>query len=527
MTERDDGTRQEVAGLSDEQKALHAKILAGKLRGSSPPIRAGLSVGPERLSASQLDFWIADKLCPDTALNNLSCIVQIHKRLDVALFRRSVDALVERHDALRTSIEETSGEPRQVVRPVSRIDLPCTDLRHLPQSARVDVALGAAREILMRPIPFDGELFRVALWQLEDDVFELLLVMHHAISDGWSIGLFLSDLMETYAAEESGQAQSKGASPTRYVDYVRWLEDDTGREARTRSALEFWRTAVADTVKPATLAFDHDARTGLLGPGERLSVTIAPELRDAIKRAQRECQVSPSTIILAAVGAVLARLSGVARPVVGLYMSSRRHPATHGTIGAFVHTIPVPVDLTADPDVRTTLKAIHSFLGRAIASEPINVGRLASALGVPRSDGQSPFFRVAVSMQHTLDGVEAHGLRFRRVPYESSGTALYDVLVNVFDRADGLILALDYRKDRYESETIDQFARALELVLSGAAASLDARMTTLPIPTADRRAPLESDAASRGLAWWTERLSGDESARSPLRPRCDGPIARW
>lgn len=474
--------------LTDEQRVLLDRILAGKQSVAPAAIPTGAPAEPLPLSEGQRNIWAIEALAPGTTLNHLGCIVSIRRSLDLEIFRASVNQVVSLHDALRTTIDAEAGEPHQRIAAALQVNVPLTDCRH---RRTPDVHTMMQTE-LRRPFAFATEpLFRLALYRIEDEVYELLFVLHHVIGDGGSMGLFLKDLMESYAALASHNgAMTRSPASVRYADYLHWRTHDPERDRREQEALRFWKRALVSDLEPATLAADRRNASLIVDRSERVVRTIKADVHGQVERTRRRLGISFASCVLAAAAVALHRFSGASRPVIGVYVSRRQHPATLSMVGMFVHTIPAPMQCGDNPSFRVLAEAAHQLLGQAGAQEEISIGRLARALCLPRSDGANPLFRVAISFQRRPPPLASHALHFRNFHYEPSGVAIHDMLVNVFDDDSGVGLAIDYRATRYERETIECFAAALEAILANAACNPDMPIAELPLTAVEHTQPL-------------------------------------
>jgi amino acid adenylation domain-containing protein len=464
--------------LSEEQRALLEHMIAGRHVAATATVPEGIFGERGPLSARQLELWIVDELSPGTPVNNLACVCRIERSIDVDVFRAAIAHVVSRHQALRTTIERRDGPPEQVIAralepPFSFVDVSAADA---PRKAADDAARAAVRDPFARGEP----LVRFRLVRLANELHELVLVIHHAVGDGWSVGAVLAETFDAYAATRAGKAPDARVT-VGHADYVKWVTEQHNAGARAAEAHAFFRDLLSAASEPATIAPDHADARGFTGRSERIVLSLEAATRERIERGRRGESVSMASAFIASVGVALARYAGAKRPCVGVYVSGRSDPLTETMVGSMVHTVPVVVDLNDDPSLGDLLRRVQRLLGRAAALEAVPIGELASGLGVTREDGINPFFRVAVSVQQRLPSLEHHGVTFGPIPYEACGDVAHDVLFSLFDSPEALRVAVDYRSERYDAATIAGFARSVVSVLEQVGAANERRASDVSV----------------------------------------------
>src|SRR5215472_5266709 len=153
------------------------------------------------VSFAQQRLWFLDQLLPGNPLYNIPAALRLKTPLNVAALRRSLNEIVRRHEALRTCFSVVDGRPVQVLSPALELELPVADLRSIPEGERENEALRLAGAEAQRPFDLaTGPLLRANLLQLAEADYVLLLVMHHIVTDGWSMGVFFRELTDLYGA---------------------------------------------------------------------------------------------------------------------------------------------------------------------------------------------------------------------------------------------------------------------------------------------------------------------------------------
>ncbi|HEU5376106.1 MAG TPA: condensation domain-containing protein, partial [Ktedonobacteraceae bacterium] len=217
--------RPHETGLSDEQRELLSYLLEEEgIASDTGGIPRNEDLKQTALSPAQQRLWLMDQLAPQSALYNLTFALHFTGSLDVEALRGSLNEMVRRHEALRTTFVAQDGEPRQVIAPTLTFALPLLNLETIAESERQ-----AHLDLLLRQEakqPFDlaqGPLFRAHLYRLAEQEHVLLMVLHHIIADGWSLGVLFQELEALYTGLCQGQTSPLPALPIQYRDYAAWL----------------------------------------------------------------------------------------------------------------------------------------------------------------------------------------------------------------------------------------------------------------------------------------------------------------
>ncbi|HEU0053301.1 MAG TPA: condensation domain-containing protein, partial [Longimicrobium sp.] len=229
--------------LSAAKRALIEARLRGRVRSSGIVPRADRDGAP--LSFAQERLWFLDRLEPGSATYNIPEARRLGGALDARALERALGEIVRRHEALRTTFAEVDGSPVQVIAPFDGFTLPVEDLSRLSGADREAEVRRRAGEEAMRPFDLTaGPLFRASLLRLGEEEHVLLLSMHHAVSDGWSMGVFFGELTALYAAYSEGRESPLPELAVQYADYALWQREQLRGEMLERR-LSYWRERLA------------------------------------------------------------------------------------------------------------------------------------------------------------------------------------------------------------------------------------------------------------------------------------------
>ena len=230
--------------LSTAKQAILTKRLRGELKGSQAIPRSASS-GPAPLSFAQQRLWFLDQLEPGSPAYNIPAAVRLRGPLNVTALEKSVNEVVRRHESLRTTFAAKDGQPVQVVSPYHPFTLSLVDLQALSETEREAKVQRLANEEAQRPFNLaQGPLIRTTLLQLNEEEHVFLLTIHHIVSDGWSIGIFIQEMTALYEAFSTGKPSPLPELPVQYADFTYWQRDWLRGEV-LEEQLSYWKQQLA------------------------------------------------------------------------------------------------------------------------------------------------------------------------------------------------------------------------------------------------------------------------------------------
>ncbi|MEJ2204427.1 MAG: condensation domain-containing protein [Gemmatimonadota bacterium] len=431
------------------------------------------------LSRAQESMWFLCRLAQDSTVYNLPAAVRLRGPLDIPSLRASFEAIVARHEVLRTVFPGADGKPRQEVR--STIDLPlelvdCSDLPGEKAEARVrELARGAGRR------PFDlagGPLFRLVLYRLSDQEHVLLTVFHHLVWDGWSIGVFVTELAAQYEAARRGEKATLPELPVQYADFALW--ERAWLDQKLESRLRYWRAALRGH---AALELPPDRRRPPVQSyeGRTLPIQLPADVASAAERVSRDAETTPYMTLLAGFAALLLRWSGQERFTLGTPVANRHHREVAPLIGFFANLLPVPLDLGGDPSFAEVLKRTKASTTGAFAHQDLPFDALVEGLGAGGDPSRNPILQVMFALhQESLDTIRLGDVAVEPVALESD-TTHFDLALHLWRRAGGVHGYFAYNSDLYDPSTVAHLGRSLITLLGAALDAPDAPLSTLPL----------------------------------------------
>ncbi|HLF29285.1 MAG TPA: amino acid adenylation domain-containing protein, partial [Anaerolineae bacterium] len=466
-----------IAFLQGTQTRLHA---------AATPIAPVSRADPLPLSFAQQRMWFLYQLDPDSSFYNIPIAVRLNGPLDPALLEKGLNAVVSRHESLRTTFTLAAEQAVQVIAPELAIPLTIIDLRAAPAREH------EAQQYLLREVtrPFDlatGPLLRATLLQLADEEHVLLLTMHHIVSDSWSGYVLVRELAALYQAERAGEPSPLPALPIQYADFAVWQRGWLRGEF-LEAQLAYWKQQLAGASGVLDLPSDHPRPAVQSFRGSMQAFVLPETLHEALNALSRREGVTLFMTLLAAFNVVLNRYSAQADIVVGSPIANRSRSELEGLIGVFVNTLALRTNLGGDPTFTALLARVRDATLGAYAHQDLPFELLVEELRPERDLSRSPIFQVMFVFQNTpKTSVELSGLTLSPLEVDR-GTAQFDLTLVMDETDHGLAGALEYNTDLFEAATIARLIAHFQIVLEAIAADPDRRIAQLPLLTdAERR----------------------------------------
>jgi natural product biosynthesis luciferase-like monooxygenase protein/amino acid adenylation domain-containing protein/FkbM family methyltransferase len=437
----------------------------------SPPAPAPVprDGSPLPLSPAQQRIWLQHQLA--TSSYNLPVALRMRGDLAAEALRGALEAVVARHEVLRSRLVLAGGEPVQTVEPARPFALPTTDLAPFPEAEREAAVARYAAEEAARPFDLEAPpLLRAALLRLAEREHVLLLTLHHVAADGWSEAVLVRELGAHYDALVSGRPAALPPLPLQYVDYAVWQRGLAAGGARQRK-LEFWSRALADVPAALELPADRPRPPVQSFRGDTFRFRVeAPRVQVLRALGHRE-DCTLFMVLLAGFDAWLHRYTGQDDLVVGTPLAGRDHPSLEPLIGCFINVLPVRVRVDADDGFRGLLARVRAALLEAYPNGDVSFDRIVETAGLPRDASRSPLVQVLFALQNTpLERLELPGVTAERV--EVAGrTSRYDLSLYLREEPDGALSALvEFAADLYDRSTVERWTRHWARLLDALAA---------------------------------------------------------
>jgi amino acid adenylation domain-containing protein len=437
------------------------------------------------LSSGQQRLWLLQQIDPTSAAYHVAGAVELGGALSVDAMARALATVVARHEALRTCFVERDGTPVQIVTEHLDLPLPVTDLDEAQE------APGSLQRVLTTEVerPFDltrAPCLRVRLFRLAPDRHVLLIVAHHLLVDGWSMGVLARELSACYDAYQQAAQPALPSLPIQYGDFAVWQQEFLSGE-RLGADLAYWTRQLAGSIPPLELPTDRPRPAVERYRGDRLMFALDRAVADSIRRVSHEEGVSVFMVALAAFQVLLMRYSGQHDICVGTPVAGRNREELEPLIGFFVNTLVLRTDLSGNPSFRDVLGRVRETALGAYAHEDVPFEKLVDALRPSRDPGRNPLFQVMLAFQPPqLVPIRLRGLEVTPIDLVPR-VSQFDLTLYLQERPDGIAGWAEYSTDLFDRATIEQFVGHFRHLLGGLLAAPERPVADVPLLTTVER----------------------------------------
>ena len=433
-------------------------------------------------SFAQQRLWFLHQLAPENPFYNVSAAIRFTGTLHTDALEQTFNAIVQRHEALRTTFTRMDGELIQVVTPHLHVALPIITLQTVPPPQRDEVAQQQAIAAFQQPFNLsDGPLIRVTLLQFDETHHVLLLNLHHIVSDGWSIGVLIQELGALYTAFVADMPSPLPELPIQYADFAHWQREYLQGEV-LESQLSYWQQQLMDLPELALPTdFPRPAVQSYQGASQCLILT--PTLTTALETLSQQTGTTLFMTLLAAFQTLLHRYTGQEDLAVGSPIANRNRSELEGLIGFFVNSLVLRTNLAGNPTFRTLLRQVQATTLAAYAHQDVPFEKLVEALQPARDFSRNPLFQVVFALQNApIAPLQLPGLTLSPLEFDA-GTTRFDLEVHCFKAMDTLHCTMIYSTALFEPATMSRMLQHFQVLLEGIIANPDHPIAHLPLLT--------------------------------------------
>ncbi|WP_442935957.1 non-ribosomal peptide synthase/polyketide synthase [Nostoc sp.] len=457
---------------------------------SAPPILRRAENAELRLSFAQQRLWFLDQLEPNSAIYNIPTALRLLGNLNQAALEQSLIEIIHRHEALRTNFIAVDGQATQIIQTATNCSVAVVDLQHLPVTEQEIAAQQLVQQQAIQAFDLANEaLIRAVLVILSNTEQWLLVCMHHVVSDGWSIGVFVQELQALYNAYSQGQPSPLTPLPIQYADFALWQRQWLVGEVLQKQ-LSYWEQQLANAPTFLPLPTDRPRPAVQTFNGAYLEFALSGELTQRLVQLSQQQGVTLFMTLLAAYNTLLYRYTGQTDILVGTPIANRDRTEIEGLIGFFVNTLVMRTDLSLNPSFNELLPRIREMALSAYAHQDLPFEMLVEALQPERDMSHTPLFQVMFALQNApMSEIELTGLTVSSLPIESS-TAKFDLTLSMENTSTGLVGGWEYNTDLFDSSTIERMTGHFACLLEGIVANPSDRISQLPMLTASEQQQL-------------------------------------
>ncbi|MEH1944144.1 MAG: amino acid adenylation domain-containing protein [Nostoc sp.] len=429
------------------------------------------------LSFAQQRMWFLYQLESQSPFYNEGLQLRVAGVLNVEALQQSINEIIRRHEILRTTFPAVDGKPLQVIFPSLALAMPVLDLQGIEESEVQQIVTKEARQ------PFDlsnGPLLRVTLLRLGSESHILVLIMHHIITDGWSMGIFIQELSTLYRGFTLSSPLLLPELPIQYADFAVWQRQWLTEEIQ-KQQLNYWKQQLAGATPLLELPTDKPRPPVQTFCGATQKFQIDQNLSKQIKTFSQQSGATLFHTLLAAFVVLMFRYSGQDDICIGSPIANRNRREIEPLIGFFVNTLVLRNQIKGNPSFNEFLSQVRQVATSAYTHQDVPFEQVVEALQPERSLSYNPLFQVVFVLENfLLDTLELPDVTLTP-QFVERGTSQFDLTLAVWETKGGLIGSWEYNSDLFEPDTIARMTSHFQTLLAAIIANPNQPISELPL----------------------------------------------
>ncbi len=439
------------------------------------------------LSFAQERLWFINQLEGSNPVYNISTVSKIFGELNIEALKQAITHLINRHESLRTNFINQEGKP--YVKIHSTIELPLTVINQSNNRPFVTQNVQFVKQ--KNKIKFNLEndrLIDFTLIQTSAKENILIIVIHHIISDGWSMGIITQELAQLYQQYHHQDSQSSFSPlpslPIQYLDYGKWQKEYLSGEIFTHQ-LNYWQKQLADIPPLLDLPTDYPRPKEQTYQGESVAINLPVQLQLRLKQISKNQNATLYMTVLAVFSILLSRYSNQEDIVIGTPIANRNYSQCEGIVGFFANTQALRIDLTNNPNFADLLFQVKRVVLEASQHQDIPFEKLVEKLNPVRSLSHNPIFQVMLAWDNTPIKEEKWSSEItvtsQVLDSRLINTAKFDLSLAFRETEDTIIGIFNYNTDLFTRETIDRMSEHFQVLLSAIVDNPQQPISSLPL----------------------------------------------
>ncbi|WP_353931424.1 non-ribosomal peptide synthase/polyketide synthase [Okeanomitos corallinicola TIOX110] len=482
-----------TAPTIEQQAQIIEQTQKKQTKTQKTPIKPRIEKTEIPLSYGQQRLWFIDKLEPNSASYNLPAALKLQGELSIEALEKSFQTIINKHESLRTNIKEIAGKPQQIIHQKTNWKISTIDIKALSieQQQKETKAIINQQTNQLFNLEKDS-LIRATLIKLTETENIFTLCMHHIISDGWSMGVFIEELVTIYNSYIQGKETELKPLPIQYADFAIWQRNWLQGEVLEQQ-INYWSKQLENAPTFLPLPTDRPRPAVQTFAGAYQEFTISKELTNELQKVSKEQGVTLFMTLLAAYNTLLYRYTGQTDILVGTPIANRNRKEIESLIGFFVNTLVLRTELSGNSKFSEILNKTRSTALSAYAHQDLPFEMLVEALEIERDLSHSPLFQAVFALQNApISEIELTGLKTNLLPIETA-TAKFDLTLSIEQTETGLIGGWEYNTDLFDSSTINRMTGHFINLLSAIVENPQTEINQLPILTATEKQQLLID----------------------------------
>ncbi|KZW99541.1 hypothetical protein JL49_16495 [Pseudoalteromonas luteoviolacea] len=465
-------------------------------------------------SFAQKSMWLTHQKSPDEGTYNLPTCLKLTGALDIPLLKKSFDALIDRHEALRTRFTFEEGEVLQVIDEKQRVSFTEVELSSHEDAIKRLHALGQ--------LPFDlanGPLFRVHLIRVIEDEYLLLINMHHIVGDLWSLGVLSNELVELYTAYHASKAPTLAPLEVQYADYSVWHNDMMETEQFMQQT-RYWQSNLKDVPTSLNLPVDFAPKADPSSEGDIVDISLDSSMVQQLNDWNKSQQVSMFMLMAGLYGVCLSRFCAQNDICIGYPIASRQQPELENLVGMFLNTLVLRIRLSPSMTLEEVVQQSRDLVLDADQHQLVPYEQLIELSGQSFDSSRNPLFQAA--MAHAVESNDVMSMpdvAVETLPSSLEGSK-FEISFYVTEKIDGSIeLGFEYMNKLFRRETIERFACHFESLIKQLLSNSKTILSDLDFISDDEQQIIErlnTTKAPRGKEVFTHRIFEKQALKNPM-----------
>jgi amino acid adenylation domain-containing protein len=423
---------------------------------SRPPIEPVPRFQAPALSFAQRRLWFIEHLEP--AVYHMPAAIRVKGPLNHQALERSFNEIVRRHESLRTTFHLVDTEPVQRIAKSLEISIPVVDLSSSAAQEREAELKRFIQTEVRRPFTLEtGPLMCVSVVRMSEEENVLLAILHHIISDGWSAGVLIAEMVPLYEAFVTGQPSPLPELTVQYADFAAWQQGWL-HGPLFEQQITYWRNKLKGPLPVLGLPEDFPRPKSPRGDGSLLATSVPPELVQQLRLLSNREGCTLFMTLLSAFYVLLHAKTRQEDLIVGTDLANRSSIETEKMIGFFVNQAALRADLSGDPGFTDLLSRVRTMTTEAYVHQDVPFDRVVEAVNPQREINRTPLFQVKFVLQNVpRPKLEVENLRLVELEL-GSGTAKFDLLINVLQKDGALHMLWEYSSEIFRESTVQRMA---------------------------------------------------------------------
>lgn len=487
-------TKTDIQSLSPQQRmALREKLLAHRLKKtqvSRIPQRQAQENPP--LSLAQKRVFVMHHMFPEIPLYNLYSCIEIKGDIDKNAFVKSINAIIQRHEILRTTFHKTDdGEGVQHIHPHMPLTIDLHDISD--RAIDIDALHTHMHEYIEQPFDIEkGPLIRVCLCQLGTQHYRLLIAFHHLVTDGWSMAIFVRELLHLYRTQKNPNIQPLPPLDIQYGDYAEWQYSPAALNELEKHK-KYWLKQLQDVPEKIHFPYDMPCPKKRQYTGDKISTQISGDALSALTKFAQKENLSLYMLLLSAFAYLIYRYSQQTDFCIGTPVAQRTRTQTEPLIGFFVNTLPIRCTLEPDISFKDFLHATRGTCVDAFNNQDVPFDWMVDACHIERRPNQTPLFQILFALQNMPEtdiAIDNTVINTYTLP---SRTSMFDLSAACRETEDGLHISFTYSTEIFHTSTVKTIQNAYCHLLTQLPAQAERPLQEIELLSQEEKATYENE----------------------------------